>query len=82
MPQDAIVIAGLTKSFARNNVLRGVDLTLSAGQVTVLMGADGAGKSTLVKILCGVQAADSGTITLDGRRSSRQARRRRCGPGL
>lgn len=67
MPQDAIVIAGLTKSFARNNVLRGVDLTLSAGQVTVLMGANGAGKSTLVKILCGVQAADSGTITLDGR---------------
>ncbi len=66
MPQDAIVITGLTRSFARNRVLRGVNLTLPAGQVTVLMGANGAGKSTLVKILCGVQRRDSGVITLDG----------------
>ncbi|MCL4066062.1 sugar ABC transporter ATP-binding protein [Pseudomonas sp. GX19020] len=66
MPQDAIVITGLTRSFARNHVLRGVNLTLPAGKVTVLMGANGAGKSTLVKILCGVQRRDTGEITLDG----------------
>ncbi|TKW64907.1 MAG: sugar ABC transporter ATP-binding protein [Paracoccus denitrificans] len=67
MTDDAITIAGLTKSFGRNKVLRGIDLVLSAGQVTVLMGANGAGKSTLVKILCGVHPGDDGTVTLDGR---------------
>ncbi|MCB5410348.1 sugar ABC transporter ATP-binding protein [Pseudogemmobacter sp. CC-YST710] len=56
----------MTRSFARNHVLRGINLTLPAGAITVLMGTNGAGKSTLVKILCGVQGADSGTITLDG----------------
>lgn len=67
MPDHAIAIAGLTKSFGRNRVLRGIDLVLPAGQVTVLMGANGAGKSTLVKILCGVHPGDGGTVTLDGR---------------
>lgn len=67
MTGEAIVIAGLTKSFARNRVLRGIDMVLPAGRVTVLMGANGAGKSTLVKILCGVQTRDAGIITLDGR---------------
>lgn len=67
MSDDAIAIAGLTKSFGRNRVLRGIDLHLPAGQVTVLMGANGAGKSTLVKILCGVHPGDAGTVTLAGR---------------
>ncbi|TAG12305.1 MAG: sulfonate ABC transporter ATP-binding protein, partial [Rhodobacterales bacterium] len=39
MIRQAITIRGLTKAFGRNAVLRGVDLDLPAGQVTVLMGA-------------------------------------------
>lgn len=65
--QTAFRIAGLTKSFGPNRVLRGIDLDLNAGEVTVLMGANGAGKSTLVKIMSGVYAHESGTMTLDGR---------------
>lgn len=64
MIDEAIRIAGVTKAFGRNQVLRGIDLVLPAGQVTVLMGANGAGKSTLVKILCGVHRADAGTVML------------------
>ncbi len=66
MTAEAIRIAGVTKAFGRNQVLRGIDLMLPAGQVTVLMGANGAGKSTLVKILCGVHRGDSGSVTLAG----------------
>ncbi|MEZ5869201.1 MAG: ATP-binding cassette domain-containing protein, partial [Defluviimonas denitrificans] len=63
MNDPAIQLAGLRKAFGRNQVLRGIDLTIPAGRVTVLMGATGAGTSTLVKILCGVHGADAGTVT-------------------
>lgn len=62
----ALYIAGLTKAFGANTVLRGIELELLAGQVTVLMGANGAGKSTLVKIIGGVHREDAGTMLLDG----------------
>ncbi len=66
MAKAAIEIAGLTKAFGSNRVLRGIDLELAKGEVTVLMGANGAGKSTLVKVVCGVHQADRGRITLNG----------------
>ncbi|WP_163269207.1 sugar ABC transporter ATP-binding protein [Chelativorans alearense] len=65
MAEDATFrIAGLGKSFGRNEVLRGISLELRAGEVTVLMGANGAGKSTLVKIMSGIHRADSGSMAL------------------
>jgi len=66
MQPRAVEIRGVTKAFAANRVLRGVDLGVPPGRVTVLMGANGAGKSTLVKILCGVHPADGGSVTLGG----------------
>jgi len=62
----AVKIQGLTKAFGANNVLRGIDLNLPKGRVTALMGANGAGKSTMVKVLCGVHTANAGTISLYG----------------
>ena len=47
----AIEIAGLTKSFGDNEVLRGVDLNVPAGPIFALLGSNGAGKTTIVKIL-------------------------------
>ncbi|MBI3698992.1 MAG: ABC transporter ATP-binding protein [Afipia sp.] len=47
-------------------VLRGVNLTLSAGESVALTGESGSGKSTLLHLIAGLDAADSGEIVLDG----------------
>jgi len=62
----AIHIAGLTKSYGPNEVLRGVDLTVPAGTVYALLGSNGAGKTTTVRILATLLKADGGTAVLNG----------------
>lgn len=57
---------GICKTYGQRSVLHGVDLELSAGTATVLLGANGAGKSTFVRILAGELLADSGQITVAG----------------
>ena len=59
-------ITGLRKSFDAVHALRGVDLTLTAGEVTALLGDNGAGKSTLVRCLTGVHPPDAGEIRFRG----------------
>lgn len=65
-PLDLLRIRGLRKSFFGVEVLHGIDLTVRAGEVHALVGENGAGKSTVMKILAGVHAADSGDMELDG----------------
>ncbi|MCU1492917.1 MAG: sugar transporter ATP-binding protein [Acidimicrobiaceae bacterium] len=57
---------GITKRFGAVVVLRGVDMVLGRGEVLGLVGDNGAGKSTFVKILCGFQRQDSGRILVEG----------------
>jgi len=64
--RQAIEIAGLTKSYGDNAVLRGVDLTVPAGTVFALLGSNGAGKTTVVKILSTLLRADGGTAVVNG----------------
>lgn len=59
-------VRGITKSFGPVRVLHGVDLDLAPGSVTALLGENGAGKSTFVRILAGDHAPDGGTIAIDG----------------
>lgn len=56
----------LVKSFGKNVVLKGVDLTILPGDRFFLFGPNGAGKTTLVKVLSGLQKADSGEVRLFG----------------
>lgn len=61
-----IRIEGLTKSYGRLAVLRGVDLDIPTGRVTALVGPNAAGKTTLVKAVLGLIRPDSGRLALDG----------------
>ncbi|MGA8208643.1 MAG: ATP-binding cassette domain-containing protein [Nocardioidaceae bacterium] len=60
-------LRGINKSFGAVHVLRGVDLDITPGRVTALVGDNGAGKSTLIKGIAGIHAFDSGEYTWDGR---------------
>lgn len=57
---------GIAKRFAAVRALRNASLTLHAGEVVGLVGDNGAGKSTFVKILAGTIRPDSGSIVVDG----------------
>ena len=62
----AIELVGLTKSYGDHRVLRGVDLTVPPGSIFALLGSNGAGKTTAVKILCTLLRADGGTASVNG----------------
>ncbi|WP_030923939.1 sugar ABC transporter ATP-binding protein [Streptosporangium amethystogenes] len=56
----------VTKVYGGTHALRGVDFDIAAGRVTALFGKDGAGTSTLLKILSGVEQPTTGHVELDG----------------
>lgn len=66
-PNPLLRLAGISKTFPGVRALEGIDFDLKAGEVHALMGENGAGKSTFVKILSGVYPPDEGEIALDGR---------------
>ncbi|MFE0491020.1 amino acid ABC transporter ATP-binding protein [Streptomyces griseoaurantiacus] len=59
-------VHGVHKSFGPLHVLRGVDLTVHAGQVTVILGPSGSGKSTLLRTINHLEKVDGGWIGIDG----------------
>jgi ribose transport system ATP-binding protein len=68
-PGSSVVasVRGISKSFGGVTVVSDVDLEFHAGEVHVLAGENGAGKSTVTKLLSGIHQPDSGEITIDGR---------------
>ncbi len=64
--QPILSLRGISKSFPGVKALQNVQLDLYPGQVTALIGENGAGKSTIVKVLTGIYQPEEGTITLDG----------------
>jgi len=67
---DAVRMQGVSKSFGGARALRNVDLIVRQGEIHALLGENGAGKSTILKILNGVHAPDEGTIEVGGARLS------------
>jgi ribose transport system ATP-binding protein len=63
---DVLRVAGLVKRFSGVPALGGVDLAVAAGEVHGLLGANGCGKSTLIKVLAGVHDADEGRVSIHG----------------
>ena len=67
MSEYLLELKNLSKSFGKNKVLNGINITLKKGSVLGLMGENGAGKSTMMKCLFGIYAKDEGQIFLDGK---------------
>ncbi len=66
MTAPAIQIKGLRKSFKATEVLRGVDIEVMRGEVYALLGSNGAGKTTMIRILSTLLRADGGTASVCG----------------
>ncbi|CAM2141369.1 polar amino acid transport system ATP-binding protein [Pararobbsia alpina] len=64
----AVQITGLQKSYGKQTVLEGFDMTVRTGEVVVLLGPSGSGKSTLLRCINHLEQWDAGEIRVDGRR--------------
>jgi len=62
MSKSAITLSRITKSFGTTQVLKEISLDVSPGEVLVLIGASGSGKSTVLRIMSGLETADGGEI--------------------
>ncbi|WP_020523770.1 ABC transporter ATP-binding protein [Catelliglobosispora koreensis] len=65
-PPLAIHIKGLHKSYGKVQVLKGVDFSVASGSIFALLGSNGAGKTTVVRILSTLLKQDSGTANVSG----------------
>ncbi|HEX4688203.1 MAG TPA: ATP-binding cassette domain-containing protein, partial [Nocardioides sp.] len=68
MSEPILSARKLNKSFGPVHVLHDVDLDVYPGEVTALVGDNGAGKSTVVKCFAGINSIDSGEIDYEGKR--------------
>jgi phospholipid/cholesterol/gamma-HCH transport system ATP-binding protein len=66
-PAVGVVIEGLSKSFGSLEVLKNVSFSVSPGEIFVLMGPSGSGKSVLLKHIVGLEAPTSGRVLVDGK---------------
>ncbi|WP_457951327.1 ABC transporter ATP-binding protein [Lactiplantibacillus pentosus] len=73
MTTNYVVAEQVSKSFGRQQVLNQIDLTLPSGMIYGLIGPSGAGKTTLIKSILGMEAVDSGTVDVMGTRMPNRA---------
>lgn len=72
MQTDSMIqLHGITKSFGSLQVLRGIDLQVSRGEVVAIVGPSGAGKTTLLQIMGTLDRPDEGEVIIDGENVSR-----------
>ena len=68
-----IELKNLHKSYGRNEILKGVDLTVEKSEVVVVIGPSGSGKSTLLRCVNYLEVPTSGTVTLEGETITRKS---------
>ncbi|MCW2749923.1 MAG: sulfate transporter ATP-binding protein, partial [Aeromicrobium sp.] len=61
-----IEIRGINKNFGDFVALEDINLSVPTGQLTALLGPSGGGKSTLLRIIAGLESSDSGTVEIEG----------------
>ena len=66
IPDAMVEVRSVHKSFGTLEVLRGIDLSVRAGEVTVVLGPSGSGKSTLLRTINHLEKVDQGWISVDG----------------
>ncbi|MBE6625954.1 MAG: ABC transporter ATP-binding protein [Ruminococcaceae bacterium] len=64
--EELLRIEGLKKSFGDTGVIRDLSFSVSRGEFLTVLGSSGCGKTTLLRLICGLEEADSGKIILDG----------------
>ncbi len=67
MADELLKVTGIYKSFAGVHALQNVDLTVEPGRIHCLVGENGCGKSTLIKVIAGVYERDAGEIVINGK---------------
>jgi len=67
-----VVLTGVSKAFGQTQALSDVDLTVPDGSFVVLLGPTGAGKTTTLRLIAGLEKADAGDISIGGRRVNRE----------
>jgi ABC-2 type transport system ATP-binding protein len=72
-PEPAIRVEGLERSYKKLVVLRGVDFEVARGSIFALLGSNGAGKTTVVRILSTLLKADAGAASVNGFDVAREA---------
>jgi branched-chain amino acid transport system ATP-binding protein len=70
---DLLTLSGVHTHVGRYHILQGVDFTVTAGETTMLLGRNGAGKTSTLRTIMGLWHASSGEISLAGRRIEREA---------
>ena len=66
MPETLLKVSSLVKKFGDNTILNGIDLSVSRGEVVVIVGPSGCGKSTLLRCINGLEPIQGGSIEIDG----------------
>ena len=66
MSDIILKLENISKSFGETNVLNGIDLEVKKGEFVTLLGSSGCGKTTTLRIIAGLETADSGKVYLSG----------------